>query len=428
MAIERFQYKEKPTSKKLNSFADAVEEACDEVKQVKNDVETYIGSGKETVVVSITSSVEGVSVEDLTLYVYLNNAENPLSFTTDEHGMATFRVDVGYQYRIVFPDIEGCATQHDITHTAGVAWRSIEVEYKPVPKKVELVEIHTRLYTHGVSKPYPNHPVKVKIGSDIATYTTDSNGKVEVEIEVGTTYTVSVDAEEGKYVHGDLSHTYTAEHAVRNIYFGFHDMEVGIFIVDKEGVEYTYDEWIAGGKQPEDTDFVKIATANLLQHNGSFYLKHDHIADNAYATERAWCNQVVQFSNIPSNGNASTALYYYDGMGATEAIIDEAAERGLVVASASFCHGQTAELGNGEELRGFLWSVGQDRQVFNNLTVLNAIHALVRPNATNNYTNFVNTSKWTSAQGGIGNIAYCCSVGVGTDYKNVRNAVVVAYA
>lgn len=384
----------------------------------------------EKVRIIVSTSAEGVSVSGLDIYVYYNDdTRNPVKVTTDERGMCALQVPADYKYRVVFPDVEGCNSIPDVVHTAVLRERSIEVEYKAADEIKEIATIHVRKYVQGVSQPWSGQKVTVTIGGNDAEYTTNANGIVEIEVPVGTEYTASVNPIKGMYVHGNLSHTYVAEHTVRNIYFDYHDMEVGLFFVDQNGAEYTYDEWVASGKDGSDAVFIKFAEASLLTGNakGVFSILIDDVVNAVYTTKKAWCNQNVLFNNIPSNGNAVTAQYYYDGKGATTAIIDEAHERGLFVDAADYCWGKTYELNNGETLQGFLWSIGQNRVMFNNVTPLNAMIALVRPSATKNFTNLVSTSIWTSAQNNA-NYAFYVYAGVTNFSKFNGTGVLPCYA
>lgn len=396
------------------------------VQKLKNDVETYIGSGLEQVVVTCVAVKEGVDVSGLTLNVYYNgDTSNPTQYTTDENGRCSWRVTSGFSYRIVFPQIEGCAPIAPITHTASIAQRSIEVEYMDIPKLVEQTVIHVTKYINGNASAWEGIDVKVTANGKTTTYQSSASGKVELELPVATPYTVSVNAIDSFYIYGKSSQSFIAEQTVRHIYFNYHDMGVGLFITDNEGHDYTYDEWAASGRDESDAMFFKFASANLINNGGVFYIKIDDIANRTYTGTRQWCNNNVQFNTIPSNGSSSTSEYYYDGFGATNAIIEEAYQRGLTVSAAAYCWNMQLLVGNGQ-MRGFLYSIGQERLIYQNVTPLNAMLALVRPSAAYNFTNYVNTNKWTSAQ--LGSNAYYVYSGVGYNGKFINYAVVVAYA
>lgn len=84
----------------------------------------------ERVQIVVTTDVAGVIVSGLVINVYYNGASTPTTtVTTDANGMAVLSVPNGYQYRLVFPSIEGCETPSDVVHTASVSQRSVEVEY-----------------------------------------------------------------------------------------------------------------------------------------------------------------------------------------------------------------------------------------------------------------------------------------------------------
>ena len=430
--------------KKPEYTASEIKELGIKDASVKNDILTitktdgttieFEGGGTieaETVRVVIRSSVEGVSVAGLKLYVYLNDdSRNPTEVTTDNNGMCAFKVTADYKYRIVFPDIEGCNPLPDIVHTAMLKERAIEVEYTAEAVEVEIVNVFVKKFENGTNAPWANHAVKVDIEGAEYDYQTDNNGLAEFEVPIGKTYTVSVDAEEGLYVPTGYSHTFTARRTTHIIHFNYYGEAIGLFIVDKFGDEYSNTEWVAFGKDNADAKYIKIATPELLANEGKgvYYIKIDDIYNAEYLKlSKQWCTQNVQFNSIPVNGNSATALFYYDGKGASDAVITEAEERGVVVPAFTECASHEESLGNGDTLKGFLWSVGQNRMLYNNREMLDSIIRLVRPDAVNDFSLLCRSTAWTSTQNGA-NYAYYVSAGVSSTYKSTTSCILVCYA
>ena len=58
----------------------------------------------EEVTVTIASSVDSINVAGIKINVFLNNGKTPQSYTTNEEGKATFTIDRGNYYQVVFPE------------------------------------------------------------------------------------------------------------------------------------------------------------------------------------------------------------------------------------------------------------------------------------------------------------------------------------
>lgn len=308
-------------------YKEEIDKSVANVEKLKNDVETYIGSGKEQVVVAITSSVEDVSVSDLTLYVYLNNAENPLAYTTDEHGMATFRVDVGYKYRIVFPTIEGCEPIPDVTHTAGVAQRSVEVEYTDVKVMYEHLTVRLDHWTTtGTKEDLSGKVVKLTIeGEETEELTTDANGTTYAQIPIGKNYRLELPEVAGLYIwENKYTFELKAEISARYIMGNYTDYESGLFIITDNGNEYTFADFKAKGIAPESARLIKISTEALANNsendNGSssvFCISIDEIRQRAFQS-KIWSSGNFSFTSVGYgyhyNGYKNSHLLYNEGV------------------------------------------------------------------------------------------------------------------
>ena len=341
----------------------------------------------ETVTVVVTTQVPGLSVANLTLNVIYNDnptkiAQQPI---TDGNGMCSFRVPNGYTYKIIFPDRPNCHEIIPVQHTAAILQRSVEVEY--VAKTQEEIDdekgetVRVNLNDHvnmSVSNP-SDITVTLKIGSTITyTQTTDSNGIAEFEINpqyYGQTYTVTVPQRENYYIRNSVySKSYVAEKTTREINFNYREFDTGVFVVTSDGKEYDYDQWLAAitdSENPVDKStavFIKIATRTLLEQESQFGIKIEHIrlrTDGIGTITKQWCNQNIAFSS--DLNYVSTAPYYYNGKGATQAMIEEAESKtttlgaSVTVPAASFCWNMTYTLQDEDETvcQGFLGTVYQ---------------------------------------------------------------------
>lgn len=371
-------------------------EALEEVTDLKEQVEAYIGMGKETVVVTVTTSVQGVSVEGLVLNVYLNNSTTPDQYTTDEDGMVAFRVDSGYTYRIVFPEIEGCAGVGDVIHTASVAQRSIEVEYKAAASVYETLTFIAHKSTD--SSAFSGVSMVVTYDGEGHTYTTGSDGKVTAQIPLGKSYSVALQRPTGYYFLGGSSFNYTAEQSQRIIYGRLASANIGVFIVCSNGDEITLDNWSTSGHVATDAIAIKIATTELYDNNGVFAISIDEmgVTQNTSYPKQEWSSDEELFTSIPTNGGNPSQPYYYDGMTASQLIQTEGDTIGVDTPAADWALAKSLTL-SGIEHHGFLLSLGQMTILWQNSAEIDAILDTVRP--THAYTlRGLSEEKWTSTQ------------------------------
>lgn len=87
---------------------------------------------EERVNITITTSVAGVSVKDVAVNVFLNDASAFTKYTTDADGKVSFTIPRGTMYKIAFQELKGCDPLPSLTYTAALRVRDINVEYKPI--------------------------------------------------------------------------------------------------------------------------------------------------------------------------------------------------------------------------------------------------------------------------------------------------------
>lgn len=374
-----------------------------------NEAADLVYNGPEEVVsVALYSAVEGVSTAGLDLYVYINDNSVPLIYTTNENGMATFRVTKGLRYDIVFPDITGCAPIGRLSYTAALATRGIEVTYREyVVASKERVTIAFRKYPENTTwnggEIYADGVAYVTIDNEETMYHADSGGMIVFEVPIGKEYKVRIEKPDGLHLlTGVYSATYTAVGASRFIPVSFHIYLSSFLIVDSDGGEWTMDGWEEAGKDASEAKLLHVATEELLTAGCDFFMSLDMMAYRKYDTTGAtintmsWAAQNVEFTSIPLNGNSPDKDYYYDGLTATNLIVEEGLNRGI----ATNCHTttlrQTFNLGL-EVLKGFTPSYGQWAVMIANYAYINSIVTAMRPDG-DVVTKFWGINKGTSAQ------------------------------
>ena len=374
-----------------------------------NEAADLVYNGPEEVVsVALYSAVEGVTTAGLDLYVYINDNSVPLIYTTNENGMATFRVTKGLRYDIVFPDITGCAHIGRLSYTAALQTRGIEVTYREyVVASTERVTIAFRKYPENTTwnggEIYADGIAYVTINDVETVYHADSDGFVVFEVPIGEEYNVRVEKPDGLHLlSGVYSSTYTAEGGSRFIPVSFHLYLSSFLIVDADGGEWTMDGWEAAGKEASEAKLLHVATEELLTAGCDFFMSLDMMAYGKYDTTgetiyaMAWALQNVEFTSIPLNGNDPTKDYYYDGLTATNLIVDEGTNRGIATPCHTATLRQTFTLGL-ELLKGFTPSYGQWAIMIANYAYINSIVTALRPDG-DVVTKFWGINKGVSAQ------------------------------
>ena len=109
-----------------------------------------------------------------------------------------------------------------------------------------------------------------------------------------------------------------------------------------------------------------------------------------------WAVQNVEFTSIPLDGSDPTKDYYYDGLTATNLIVDEGTNRGIATPCHTATLRQTFTLGL-ETLKGFTPSYGQWAIMIANYAYINSIVTAMRPDG-DVVTKFWGIEKGVSAQ------------------------------
>lgn len=387
----------------------------------------------EHVTVNCTTTMEGVSMEGLVINVYVNNGADPHQYTTDTNGQAEFTITKGATYKVVFPYVQKCNIIDPVQHVASVGNRIIDANYIAEIEKVERLTIKmSKADESGSVTPWKGGKAYVTISSGKKTeYVMDAEGKAVVEIKNGTSYTVSVDKIDGMYEqYNRYSITRTAISESYRFNFIYRPYESGIWLIDDNNKQWTYDDWEASGNDNSKLMFVRIATLETQRYKGDILISIDKMADfPKLAVTKQWCNQNVEFKNIPINGrdnnNTNWSRFVYNGLLATQTIIAEGDERGLTTAAADYCYSST--ITNGDKLyQGYLPTANQWELIWQNMDiVIDAINKKY-PDLNVDKTIYGGV-KWTSTQfNAVG--GYFFSTAVNINDKKLSYLAIPLYA
>lgn len=386
----------------------------------------------EHVTVNCTTTMEGVSMEGLVINVYVNNGADPHQYTTDANGQAEFTITKGATYKVVFPYVPKCNIIDPVQHVASVGNRIIDANYVAETEKIERLTIKmSKADESGNVTPWEGGKAYVTISGKKTEYVMDAEGKAVVEIKNGTSYTVSVDKIDGMYEQYDrysIARTAIADSYRFN--FVYRPYESGIWLIDDNNKQWTYDDWEASGNDNSKLMFVRIATLSTQRYKGDILISIDKMADfsKVAAITKRWCNQNVEFKNIPINGrnknDTNWSRFVYNGLLATQTIIAEGDERGLTTAAADYCYSST--ITNGDKLyQGYLPTADQWVLTWQNIdVVIDAINKKY-PDINANKTVF-GINKWTSTQ--LNNIgSYLFNSAVIGNFGNDKSLMYTAF-
>lgn len=384
----------------------------------------------EEVTVTIASSVESIKVAGIKINVFLNNGKTPQTYTTDAEGKATFTIDRGNYYQVVFPEYGNAQPIAPQGYTAVLGSRNINVEYLPYNEdSMEKVIITATKYVEDVGAAWEGIPVVVTVDKKSTTYQTDEKGKVTVFVPYKKEYTVVIDDQEGYNVSFNKnSRTYTANVPQRLIDYRFYQFKAGIFVVDANKNEYYIEDWVAAGRNADDAVAIKVADASLSINHGTFCIRTSDIKNVSKLLSMSWCTQNLQFNSIALNGNNVNDAYYYNGESSSYLIMQEALERSLSVPAFDYAFGQIFNLG-GEDLHGFIMSVGQEYVHVANIGIIKQVlETLYGETVATGYYNFVMKKyRWTSTQFSATN-ACCYSSSASAYIKSFSFVVLPVFA
>lgn len=387
----------------------------------------------EEVTVTIASSVDSIKVAGIKINVFLNNGKTPQTYTTDTEGKATFTIDRGNYYQVVFPEYGNAQPIAPQGYTAVLGSRSINVEYLPYDEdSMEKVVVNVqKCGNDNECAAWEGMPVTITYDGKDNVVNTDSNGQVVVYVPFGKEYTVKVDDKDGYNVSYNRNvRTFKAELPKRIVVYKLYKFRAGVFILDTNRNEYYLDEWIAAGRNADDAVAIKIADANLAINNSAFCIKTADMKNIAKKQSLSWCTQNVLFNSISSDGSNVNDENFYRGNTLSYLVRQEAHERSLSVPAFDYAYSTTLTLG-GEELHGFIMSAGQELEHVGNMeSIKEILTALFSADTAATYEAYVKkTDRWTSSQSGANSAIYC-GLGLNTSGvgKRSSNYILPVYA
>lgn len=404
------------------------------IETMREEIEAFVGVGKEDVTISCSTVVPGVSVAGLKFMVYFNGSQTGHEYVTDADGNFVVPVTRNYSYRIVPPSIEGCGTPDTIIGYATTSRNTYDVVYSNIKTFNEVVTIVLSSFVGTTKTALSDRIVKITSEGVTKRYTSDAQGKVSVLMAKGADYEVEFPEIDGMYIaENKYKYRFVAESNSRVVIGTYSNAETGVFVVCDNGSEYNFEEFKNKNIDINTARLIKISSSVLGKENAAFGVGIDDLRSRNYTGE-AWQGDNNNQFNSVGNG------YHYDGYGNSIKQKEEADARSLIVPAMQKCL-ETKFVTSHKTYNGFLGSVYQWMGIWSYRALIDEILEYTRPldddgNFTHKVLNIAKKGynfssytapKWTSDQS---NASYACYFGSGASNFNKSNgfAAVPFYA
>lgn len=346
----------------------------------------------EQVQVTISSADSQLNVEGLDVLCEYDDIKETKQ--TDAHGVASFVIPRGKVYKLSISQQAGYYPVSAQTYKALVDNRYVEFRFSKELSGVEHVSVTPLVSTadgSGVYTPFIGKEIKVYVeGEDVKSVIVGENGWALFDVEIGKEYRVEFPHVDSYTTPADLTFTAELAHRVIIPQWALYIGEDDVLIACDDGVEYTFDAYLALEAKPEMLA-IHICPSILTKADSGiegvsgcdFYLPF------AYEMmSKQFCSQEINFASLPialsaTSGGNDDAHFCYKGLHNTQKILAEAQTKNVTVAACSYCTSKTLAIKtkgmNGEVvskmLQGFLGEYGQLFAILTALKTINAIMA-----------------------------------------------------
>lgn len=354
----------------------------------------------ENVTVTLSTTVSGVSVKNTAINVYINHdTKTPTTYTTNDSGVATFRVSKGQYYEVVFPDKANCGHVAPIGYTATISAREIKVSYEEAETKKEEIHILTRIMdTDSTSVVVaPKYTFSLNVNGSTTEYTTDDKGEYVTQIEIGKPIEVTSQDQNNMKLVSSVPVTYTANATIKYIYLYFSQTILGVGILDKQLKQFTAQEWVNAGKSKEDAFLIRISTSLSFNKGADIYMDAQAIANKSYTATYAW-----QGVNTNLLLDTPSTVDTFSGEQLSNNYVAQAQTNSVTVPAISAALTFQLTDGNGGIWKGYLGSSDQWDLVQKNVTEVDALLSAIFGDEITYTNNYASKWKWTSTQSSSG--------------------------
>lgn len=391
----------------------------------KNNVKTSVNlvDNYEKVTVQLSTSVSGVTLNNLTLNVYINHDTNtPITYKTDTNGKAEFQVAKGSYYQVTFPDKANCEHIAPIGYTATVSSRTINAEYKKISEEhLETVNVYVRYYNQSTTATaFSGIEVTCTVNGTATKVTTDDKGLATFTVAWGKKYTISVPDNYNNYYlwYRSPSTTQTSENSSRALYFNYYPFEAGVFIVTDDGKEYTAEQWKTAGLASDKAVLIKVLTNDLVVNSRTVYIDAQ-MTQTGYKSTSWQAGNPNYLLTLPDGANTNDGKVVTDGYIASAAAAESG---GISTPAMSLAVTYTATVDT-SEFRGYLGTGQQWNQFWSNIDLVDECVTNIFGDGAKTFQKNYTNPKWTSTQFNSG-YAYYWGASLGDYFKGSGSLVV----
>lgn len=271
------------------------------------------------------------------------------------------KVPTGKEVVITPQDVTGYKLSGAVTKTPSAATDSVSFMYE-----TEIVTV-TLNADNGTSV----NGQQVTINNQAYTY---QGSPVSAKVPFDTSYQVSANAKSG-YTSPAVQ-SFIANQAARSVALTYAEIKRGVFILDTDGNLVSRGSWNTGNN-------AKAVGVAVLSDNCKF------VISKTQGGMMAWGGSGTTISGIVTTTDADTARSDYSGKDNTDKIIAQLGASGAP--AANYCKNTSGLFPDGRQ--GYLGSLGEWREAYNNKTEVDACMSLIGGDAIN--TTYYH---WTSTQ------------------------------
>lgn len=394
------------------------------------EIVSPVVSPVETVVLHVTTYDGEGDVEGLHVGITDNNTGAGIERELDENGECTFEIPKGHTYVVSIETLSGYHALADETFTAYLDMRNITLTFQAITAGTETVVVKARVFDaqgqditeDDVDTLGLEVNVQIEGEEEPLVEMIDSDHQCTFNIPYGKRYTVNFPQALGYALLYGNKQTHIASILQREVDMFYYQLgEVGIYGMDADGVDYSYEQMQAMTETERASIIaVHINTSALQAAGNGFAYKLPVVT-----ASKSWAGSNVEFDRniLPFKTNHAEAVLDLDGKTNTDNIIAIGDVLSVATAAADYCREQTLVIG-GVTHEGFLGAYGQMYALAENIVTLNAIHALLGKAAPT----FTSGGWWTATQGSASNAVDLSSGGFGNYSKNTSGTTVALFA
>lgn len=377
---------------------------------VYSELENLMTAASETVHINVSKSGGSLDVSTVTVTLNLSNGTS-LQQTCDASGNCSFTVTIGLSYTIVMPDQAYYQSIGNVTYTAEITNRYINIVYQEtLTNQTCNITVNINPYNGGSPSDFNGYTCYLYRDNTALPAKTFTNGVATFTgLTKGVSYSTGIPTH-SKYVKPADKTFIAYDNTGVNFSYKYISQDgFGIFLVYTVTVDgeteyreieltalYENDTWIgesAYGITPSNAVAIHVYPETLANNGYDYFVK---LSDLCNRTKKCWSSTAVGYPDVPS-ATAATLTSYYDGKLYTYYMAYDSRVRvGNTSPAADWVISRTFQY-KGQTLHGFIGSPAQMDFIFtvnyntNKVNIYKVLQSL-------GYTPTYATSSWWTCQ------------------------------